>query len=726
MRLFLFLFLFAFSAAAQPFHSTEITAFEQQAKRVQIIRDQWGIPHVYGKTDADAVFGLLYAQCEDDFKRIELNYIEKLGRLAEVNGEKDIYNDLQIRLLIDSTEAVADYQNAQPWLKSLLNAHAAAINFYLYKHPEVKPVLLKRFKPWYPLLWTDGSIGAINTANLTVAELKKFYTGDFTPDMAHTKVIKDQQSGSNGFAFAPSITESGKAILYINPHTTFYFRPEVQMQSEEGLNAYGAVTWGQFFIYQGFNEFCGWMHTSNNVDIADMYAEKIRKTANGLFYEYDKKLIPVGQKKITIRYKDGTLLKTKTFNTYFTKNGPVMAIREGKWISLRSKNRNTTSLIQSWVRTKAKSFEAYQKAMDLKANASNNTVYADAKGNIAYWHGNFIPIRDKKYNWAQVVDGSTSATAWKGLHPVKESVHIYNPPNGWLQNCNSTPFSVAGTNSPKKENYPPYMAPDGENFRGVNAVRLLSRPEKYTMEKVITMGYDTYLPAFEILVPALIRAYQQLPQSDPLLQELKEPLAVLSAWDYRSAENSAATTLAYEWAQLLNTSIQKVYIDQGEKDQVQQTLQFATTARPNELLEPLKTTINKLKQRFGKWDIPWGEINRFQRLTGNITEKYDDQAPSLPVAYGSALWGQLPSYRSAAFNTDKRYGYSGNSFVCVVEFGDRIKAKSVLAGGNSGDPKSKHFNDQAFMYSKGQFKDVYFYKEDVLKHAERTYAPGQD
>jgi len=721
-KLLLLLFL-PLSLFAQKFTPAEIAAYQAQAKQVTIIRDNWGIPHVYGKTDANAVFGLLYAQCEDDFKRVELNYIEKLGRLSEINGEKDIFNDLQIRLLIDTAEAIADYQKAQPWLKKLLNAYADGINYYLVKNPQVKPALLTRFKPWYALLWTDGSIGAINTANLTITELKQFYTGDHKPT-AYVPILKDQQSGSNGFAFAPSITESGNAILYINPHTTFYFRPEVQMQSEEGLNAYGAVTWGQFFVYQGFNEHLGWMHTSNNVDIADMYAEKITKTDKGLFYEYDKKKLPVIEKKVNIKYLEGNSLKTKSFNTYFTNKGPIMAIRDGKWISLKSKNRNTASLVQSWVRTKAKSFEEYQKAMDLKANASNNTVYADNKGNIAYWHGNFIPARDTKYNWSDVVDGSTSATAWKGLHNVKDMVHLYNPINGWLQNCNSTPFSVAGKNSPIKANYPSYMAPDGENFRGVAANRLLDKPAKYDLDKVIAMGYDTYLPAFEVLVPALLKAYAQLPQSDPLLAELKAPIDILKGWDYRSAESSIAAAIAFEWAPRLNPIIQKVYIDPGEKDQIENTSAFVASARPNELLDPLKATLADLSKRFGKWEVTWGEINRFQRLTGAIYEKYDDNLNSIPVGFGSALWGQLPSYRSNQFKTNKRYGFSGNSFVCAVEFGPRIKAKSILAGGNSGDPKSKHFNDQAEMYAKGQFKDVLFYKEDVVKNAERSYQPG--
>ena len=718
------LLLLPFFVFAQEPSSKEIGDWVKQAQRVEIIRDKWGIAHIYGQTDADAVFGMLYAQCEDDFKRIELNYIEKLGRLSEIEGEKTLYNDLQIRLLIDSTQAINDYKKAEPWMKKLLEAYADGINFYLYKNPSVKPALLTKFKPWYPYLWTDGSIGAISTGNLTIAELKKFYTNDHSPT-GYIPQIKDQFSGSNGFAFAPKMSKTGNAMLYINPHTTFYFRPEIHMQSNEGLNTYGAVTWGQFFIYQGFNEFCGWMHTSNNVDVADMYAEKITNLNKTIYYTFDKKLYPIGKKNIEIKYLENGILKTKKFETYFTHNGPIMAERDGRWISLKHKNQNPVSLVQSWVRTKAKSFDDYQKAMDLTANASNNTIYADAKGNIAYWHGNFIPKRDTTYNWNEPVDATTSATVWKGLHPVNESIHCYNPVNGWLQNCNSTPFTVAGANSPKRKNYPAYMAPDGENFRGVAALRLLNRPNKYNLDDVISMGYDTYLPAFEVLLPALIKAYEQLPTEHTLKASLKDPIAELKGWDYYSSITSVAATLAQEWAPRVNREIQNVYINQGEQDQVTKTIEFAKTAKAETLLQPLKTTIDDLNKRFGKWQMPWGEVNRFQRLTGAMNEKYDDAAPSFPVAFGSALWGQLPSYRSNQFGTNKRYGYSGNSFVCAVEFGPKIKAKSILAGGNSGNPKSKHFNDQAEMFSEGEFKDVLFYKEDVLNNMEKKYKPGE-
>jgi acyl-homoserine-lactone acylase len=365
--------------------------------------------------------------------------------------------------------------------------------------------------------------------------------------------------------------------------------------------------------------------------------------------------------------------------------------------------------------------------MDLRGNTSNSTVFADNKGNIAYWHGNYVPMRDKTMNWSKLMDGTTSTTEWKGLHPVNETVHVYNPINGWLQNCNSTPFTAAGANSPLKANYPPYMAPDGENFRGVNAVRVLSHKKGFTIDKAIEAGYDTYLAAFEVLVPALVRSFEKnVKPSDSLYDILNEPVSTLKNWDYYTSENSVATTLAIEWAQKLTPTITRLYIDQGERDQVENTKLFAENATLSQLTTPLVSAMTELKSKFGKWQMPWGEINRFQRLTGDLQSKYDDNQPSYPVKYASALWGMLPSYNSRPYQgTNKRYGVSGNSFICAVEFGPRIKAKSLLAGGNSGDPASKHFSDQALMYTQGKFKEVLFYKEDVLKNAERSYHPGQ-
>jgi acyl-homoserine lactone acylase PvdQ len=496
------------------------------------------------------------------------------------------------------------------------------------------------------------------------------------------------------------------------------------MVSDEGLNAYGAVTWGQFFIYQGFNEHCGWMHTSSAVDATDSYIEKIVKKGNNYGYLYNGKVKPVIEKKITLHYKNGTATASKSITTFFTEHGPVMAKRNGQWISVRCDNRITNGLVQCWERTKATGLAAFKKTLALKGNISNNTVYADAEGNIAYWHGNRIPIRDTLYDWSKPVDGSTSATAWKGYHNIEDIVQCINPANGWLQNCNSTPFTVAGNYSPSKEKFPHYMAPDGENFRGINAVRVLSEEKNYNLEKVIKAGWDKRLTAFEVLVPALVNAFDKNVQyNDSLYALLAGPIAVLKKWDYRCGESSIATTLAVEWGQkILPLIFQTKLIEDEEADIVDKTTYFASHASANALLLPLLATINELKLNFGRWQIPWGDINRFQRISAAIDNKFDDNKPSFPDGFVSSTWGMLPSYTSRTYpGTKKRYGVNGNSFICAVEFGKKIKAKSLLAGGESGNENSPHFFDQGWMYTQGQFKDVYFYKEDVMKHAEKTY-----
>jgi len=722
MKKFLFLLgLLPFIVGAQP--KSTVTRWEETAKRVNIIRDKWGIPHIYGKSDADCVFGLMYAQCEDDFQRVEMNYITMLGRTSEVNGENAIYEDLLVRMVIDSAESVKDYEASPDWMKKLLNAFADGINYFLYKNPKVKPALLKEFKPWYPLTYTDGSISAIQTSDLTANDIKKFYAGLSTDLAALPKKDPEKLIGSNGFAIAPSRSVSGNAMLYINPHVTFYFRPEVHMVSEEGLNAYGAVTWGQFFVYQGFNEHCGWMHTSSEADVADLYEETVEKKGEQLFYLHDNQQKPVTIQATTIAYKlaNGAMGK-KDFKIYKTHHGPVMALQNDKWISMQSNNRSLNGLIQSWSRTKAKTFAEFKSIMDLRSNISNNTVYADDQGNIAYWHGNFMPKRDPNLDWSGVQDGTTSTTDWKGLHTVEETVHLYNPAIGWLQNCNATPFTVAGNGSILKKKYPTYMAPDPENFRGINAVRVLNIKPKYDINGLIAAGYDTYLSAMDILIPSLISAGRTTIAND-IKDDINKAIAILSAWDKRSAAHSVATTIAIHWAERIVPMAMR-----GKTGLINSPLELprALKEMPDATkIGVLQDVLKKLKTDFGTWEVAWGEINRFQRINNTLKPTYDDNQPSIPSPFASSTWGSLPSYNSRAYaNTKKRYGYGGNSFVCAVEFGKKIKARSLLAGGESGDPQSKHFKDQAEMYTKGLFKDVLFYKEDIVKNAEEQYHPG--
>ena len=725
--LFLLPFLLPVCSSAQ-FSAAEKAAYQQQAKAVTIVRDNWGIPHVYGKTDADAVFGMMYAECEDNFSAVEKNYLGYLGRMSEVEGRSQLYEDLEMRLLYDSTEAIRDYQQSPPWLKKLCIAFAAGVNYYMLMHPAQKPLVLQRFQPWYPFVSTDGGIASTETGGLKISDVKALYGKTEEDRTAHAEPpvdpFKQDPLGSNGFAVGPSKTASGNAILYINPHVTFYYRTEAQMQSEEGLNAYGAATWGQFFIYQGFNQHCGWMHTTGYSDVADLYKEVITKKGAAFTYGYDGKPLPVKQRTITINYKENGAWKKETFTTYATHHGPVVGMRDGKWISLKVVNHSLKGLMQSWMRTKAGGFEEYKKVMDLRTNISNNTVFADDKGNIAYWHGNAVAYRDTSFDYSQPVDGSTSKSDWKGLYAVDSTIHIYNPKNGFVQSCNATPFAVSGPESPKPENYPIYMAPDGQSPRSINAIRLLTAADDLTVDSFIKkIGYNRYLSAFEILFPSLFDAYSNLPQGDELIGQLKEPIGILKSWDKNAAIKSVATTLATEWAMLLAAE-QRPQHGPYYASHVMDQLQEMTTVVPaRRQLDLLKATMESLTQNFGTWQLPWGDFNRYQRTANGVLS---DSLPSLPVTSASSGWGCIPSFGNRRFpGTKKKYGYNGNSFVACVEFGPRLKAKTIVTGGESFDPASPHFSDQAQRYIDGDFKDVLFYKEDVLKHVERQYHPGE-
>lgn len=711
---------------AQPFTKSEIARWQKQAKQITITRDTWGVPHIFGKTDADAVFGVLYTQCEDDFPRVEENYLDAIGRLAEVDGEAALYHDLRARLFMDTTQAIAIYKKSPAWMKKLLESFADGANYYLYTHPDVKPRLLKRFQPWMPLMFSEGSIGG-NISVVSVDKLKDFYEQRKTSWIYDFDKFEREPVGSNGFAIAPSKSATKNALLLINPHTSFYFRSEVHLTSQEGLNAYGAVTWGQFFIYQGFNENCGWMHTSSGADSMDEYLETIEKRDNKFYYKYGNEWKPVRAEKIRLPYKVGNDIQYKDFTMYFTQHGPVVAQKGDKWVTVAMMNTPLEALEQSYLRTKAKGYDSYKEVMKLNGNASNNTVFADRNGNIAYWHGNFMPKRDTKFDWNQPVDGSNPDTDWKGLHSVDELVQIHNPAIGWIQNCNSTPFTVSGNSSPTQSSYPTYMAPDAENYRGINAVRVLSKKSIFTLDTLIAAANDPHLAAFDELLPALLSAYKTVSaESANQPAELKDAMQILESWDKNYGVTSVGTALAIFWGEKIQKLARsRVPADKRLDYQTFTAFTIANTT-PQEKLTALQEVLTDFTRDFGTWKTAWGDINRYQRLTGNIQESFDDQKSSIPVGFTPSAWGSLAAYGArTAPNTKKRYGYVGNSFVAVVEFGPKVKARSVVTGGQSNKPGNQHFTDQASLYCKGQFKDVWFYPEDVKQHVERTYHPGE-
>ncbi|MDB5693171.1 MAG: penicillin amidase [Alphaproteobacteria bacterium] len=684
--------------------------------RVTIVRDDWGIAHVRGKTDADAVFGMIYAQAEDDFNRIETNYLTALGRTAETEGENAIWADLRAKLYMQPEKLQAEYRSSPLWLRRLMDAWADGLNFYLAAHPDVRPRVIARFEPWMALSFTEGSIGG-DIERIDLGQLEAFY-GREGREVAALAPAEREPSGSNGMAVAPSNTAGHHALLLINPHTSFFFRSELQVTSGEGLDAYGAATWGQFFVYQGFNPHAGWMHTSSGVDSVDEFAETIVRQSGRLFYRYGGALRPVTRQTIVVPFRaaDGRMGQ-RSFEVLRTHHGPIVRAEGGKWIAFAMMDKPIAALEQSWLRTKTRELASFTKVAALDANSSNNTIFADDKGEIAYLHPQFIPVRDDRFDYTKPVDGSDPRTDWRGLHTPGQTPRVVDPKSGWLYNSNNAPWSAAGADSPRREDYPRYMDVAGETPRGLHAVRVLEGRKDFTIERLRAAAYDPALTAFARLVPGLVRAWE----ASPLKAPLSDQVAALRGWDFRWSVDSVPTSLAIFWGEEMVKRVSGGQFASGMT-----TYDRIDAAPPAVKLEALAAASARLERDFGRWRTPWGEINRFQRLTGDIAQPFSDAGPSIPVGFPSARWGTLASFGAKPYPGTKRwYGTSGNSFVAIVEFGPRVHAVAVTAGGESGHPGSPHFNDQAQRYATGDLRPVYFYPDQLRGHVERTYRPGE-
>jgi acyl-homoserine-lactone acylase len=712
-------------AQAQP-SAAEIARWHREAQAVTITRDKWGIAHVYGKTNADAVFGMEYAQAEDDFHRVEMNYIDALGILAEAQGRSAIFHDLRMKLFKNPTVLKAKYAASPAWLKKLMNAFADGLNYYLYTHPHVKPLVITHYEPWMALAFTEGSIGG-DIYQVNVPMLAAFYGHDHAALAKTTRVAQfgppPEPSGSNGIAIGPSDSLDHHSLLYINPHVTFYFRAELQMASAEGLDAYGAVTWGQFFIYQGFNRTAGWMHTSSGVENVERFLETVTQKNGRYYYLYGKRELPVRQRQITVDYKTPSGMAHQTFTAYYTQHGPIIGRIGDKWVSINLMQRPLRALIQDFTRMQAKDYAAFRKTMQLHTNSSNNTIFADSEGNIAYWHSDWIPRRSDAFDWTKPVDGSNPATAYHGLLTLAETPHLLNPPNGWLYNSNNWPWSAAGPYSPKRKDFPKYVDRGTEESpRGYHALRLFEHHRNWTAASLTAAGFDSYLPAFATMIPVLVRAYDAAPSSDPLKTKLARQIAVLRAWNYRWGINSIATSLAVFWG---TDIFHRVYpaahaANMSPEDYV------VRRATGSELLDALAAASDKIAADFGTWETPWGNINRFQRLDDSINHPhFDDSKPSIPIPFTSSIWGSLAAFGARPYpNTKRWYGTVGNSFIAVIEFGPRLRAWAITTGGESGNPASPHFDDQAVRYATGNLRRVYFYRSQLKGRTERVYHPG--
>lgn len=720
--LLLLLSVCTLAAQAQSFSPKEVEALKKEARRVTIVKDSWGVPHVYTKTDEQAVFGMGYVQCEEFFEKVEDALISRLGRLAEVQGVAAVYKDLWARTFIDSVRAKALFEQAPAWLQKLCRGFAAGINYYMITHPQKKPKLLTRVEPWMCLL---NNIPAIAGSNVDEANFAAFYSRRAAPPMAHATPQEAEADGSNGWALAPSRSQSGHAMLLINPHSEFYDRIEIQLSSRRGLNSYGAPFLGQFNIFQGFNERLGWMHPVSLSDGKDLYAETVEQKEGRYYYRYNGSLRPVDSSEITVPYKRGAELLTRKFTVYRTHHGPIVSEINGKWIALKTINANIELLAMHWEKMKAKNLRQFRAALNRRVMTGSNIVYADRDGNIAYWHGNFVPRKDPSLDWKRPVDGSTAATEWQETYPLDSIPHYLNPANGWLQNCNSTVLWATGSFDTAMSKKPRFMFPDGQTPRAVHAISVLNNMQRATIDDVVAASYDTYLPNAERLVPVLIAAFEK-EKGDS--SGLAEPIAVLKAWNFRTDTASVATTLAVIWIEkIIELDVAQLQKPTTNEERYSITNGAAVSTdnlTAQQLLDALQAVVTELTKDHGTWKVSWGSINRFQRNPPG--EEASDQNGSWAVPATPGYLGSLNAFVSKKNSkTKNRYGITGNTFVAVVDFGKKLRAKTILTGGASTDPRSPHFTDQVEGYINHQYKEAYLYKKDVMKHKEKVYHPGE-
>jgi acyl-homoserine lactone acylase PvdQ len=665
------------------------------AAKVEIIRDRYGVPHIYGKTAADVVFGLMYAQAEDNFWQIEEDYVRALGRQAELRGPEGLMNDLGVRLFETLRQAQEEYARLDAKTRALCDAFAAGLNHFLATHPQVQTRLIRRFEPWHILAFQNLQTISPQAMGVTMAEIQAAFPDlNLRPPAARPPSGEDWDAdeGSNMWALAPSRSASGRAMLFINPHVGFFGggqRYEAYLHSKDGLHVSGFAILGTPYIRSGFTAGHGWSHTNNYADTLDVWRETFDDPANPLAYRYGNGYRQATEWTDEIRI--GAAGETVNVRLRKTHHGPIVAIKEGHPLAVRSARYGRAGQFeQRWAMAKARSLAEFQAALARRSLVGSNTIYADRRGNIFYLHGNTVPKRSLKFDWARPVDGTDPESDWQGVHEIHDLPQLTNPKAGYLQNCNSTPFLMTADSGLDAAKYPPYMAPEQDNLRAQMSRRLLESKPRFTFADWERMATDTTVLKAEMSLPALFQAWEaEKPAS------LVELIAELRSWNRRSSVDSIAMTLFMRW----------------DRD----------GAGGLAALERVKS---RLEADFGTWRVPWGEINRLQRIhTSGTQEPFSDTRPSLPTA------GAPGTPAGIIFNVTARtapgqkrmYGASGNTYVAVIELGRKLRAKSALVFGQSADPQSPHYFDQAELYAQGRFKPVWFYKGEVKKNTEQKY-----
>ncbi len=699
------------------------TRMEKLARSVTIYRDTYGVPHIYGPTDASVVFGYMYARAEDEFFRLEQNYLLALGRSAEVYGPKgNIHTpyrggglrwDIAVRASENEKLSKLEYDRATPQIRALCEAFADGLNYFLAKNPQVKPKLLTYFEPWYALASERAAMG-IGPIVTSMILLERAGSDPYFQDLPPALGYLPPALGCNSWAIGPGKSATGKAMLFINEQFFLDEPYEVHLHSEEGLNISGmnAYGWGIIPIL-GHNEYIGWGFTNSSPDVADVYEETFDKPDDSLAYRYGDGYRRAIEWKEIIKVRTETGMKEQTYTLRKSHHGPIVAKRNGKHLAIKTAKLEEGGLLKQWyAMNKAQNLEEFKRALSDCALIAWNIMYADREGNIFYVYNGAVPKRDPQFDWTKPVDGSNPQTEWKGYHPLEELPQILNPESGWMQSCNSNPFLTTSKGNPVESDYPSYMVNDQDTDRARASKRILTSRDSFAYEDLLHAAFDTYVWEAEEKIPRIKKEWESLKKIDPSrAKALEETIEELCSWDRKSTITSVPATLFMLWHERFYNRFHGGEIPKEKK------------AWP--LISGLEETVEELEQDFGTWRVAWGEINRHQRRDMSVGGRFHDDRMSLPMS-GSLGVGIMFGFLSHSFkDLQRRYGFLGNAYVSVIEFGKEIKAHSIMPYGQSSDPKSPHYFDQALLYAKGQFKPAWFTLDEIKANLERTYHPGE-
>jgi acyl-homoserine lactone acylase PvdQ len=673
------------------------------AAEATIYRDRWGIPHVFARTDAGAAFGFAYAQAEDYFARIELNYIQALGRQAELDSA-GFRQDRLNRALEIPRLAQAEYRRLGPRMKAICDGFAAGLNWFLATHPDVHPRLLTRFEPWYPLafirfnyfqqgfVWSTG----IRFEELAVAARDPGLTDNV---------------GSNGWVVGPSRSASGHPLLLINPHLAYFGFGQVyegHVHSDEGWDFTGYTRFGFPFPYVGHNATLGWVSTDNAADQADLYRETFDDPAHPLRYRYGTGSRLAVEWRDTIRVRNGDRVEPRVVTFRRTHHGPIVGTRDGHPLALRMAHLADDGWLGEWyAMTRARNVRELRVAMQPLAMLFGNVMAADNTGHTWYLYNGAVPRRDPRFDWSGAVDGSDPATEWRGYHTMRELPELADPPSGWMENSNGSPFHMTDRGNPRKAAFPSYMVSEGDyvNPRGRSAQRLLAMTPKWTLRSWAAAAFDRRVFLADSAITALDRVMRSTP--DSVQRRFAAPMDSLRRWDRVSDTASIGMAVFSVWRRLLSG------------DPARDTV-------PGAMLSAFGAALDSLRGRFGTWQTPYGHLSRLQRVVDALGEVPSDSAPSLPWAAVNGADGAIyTGYANAIRGQARFYGMAGATYVSVVEFGPRVRALALHTFGASGDPRSPHFFDQAPLFTRGEFRPAWFTLEEIRANLESSYHPGE-